>query len=212
MVVTEVPDADKRIDYWNSMYMSRGASGVSWYQQTPAISIALINVLGADREKAIIDIGGGASTLVDELARQGFKDLTVLDVSATALSDARERLGSSGHVSWLNVDVLLWRPERRYALWHDRAVFHFLTDESDQLAYLDLLWSTLDEGGLLVIGTFAEDGPEYCSGLPVARYSEVQLIELLGSHFDVVDARRDVHTTPTGVEQPFTWVAAKRKN
>ncbi len=212
VAVAQVPEADKRSDYWNSMYKSRGVSGVSWYQQTPVISSALINLLGAYRDKAIVDIGGGASTLVDELARQGFKDLTVLDVSDTALSDARERLGSSGDVSWLNVDVLLWRPERHYALWHDRAVFHFLIEDSDRLTYLDLLWSTLDEDGSLVMGTFAEDGPEYCSGLPVARYSAIELTDLLRGRFDVIDARREIHTTPTGVQQPFTWVAARRRN
>ena len=134
--------------------------------------------------------------------------MSVLDISDTALQIGKARLGEAAPLTWLRADLLLWRPARRYGLWHDRAVFHFLTDQDDRDLYLRLLGTTIEPGGAVVIGTFAADGPERCSGLPVARYSPEALAELLGAGFRVAVTRRELHTTPAGVVQPFTWIAA----
>jgi hypothetical protein len=145
--------------------------------------------------------------LADRLLGDGFTDISVLDVSEVALNAGRRRIGNSPFVQWLREDLLAWVPARRYGLWHDRAVFHFLTDEHDQGAYLDKMRSALLPGGCLVLATFAEDGPERCSGLPVIRYSVDELRARLGSRFELTVSRRELHTTPGGAVQPFTWIA-----
>ena len=198
-----------RAEHWNAAYKARGVTEVSWFQTEPTISLELIEILGVARDAAVIDIGGGASSLVDHLVEQGFNDLSVLDISETALGVARQRLAPSARVSWLHQDLLSWRPSRRFELWHDRAVFHFLVREEDRHAYLDRLRAAIAPGGALILATFAEDGPEYCSGLPVARYSAVDLGSVLGEGFALVETRREVHITPGGTTQPFTWVAAR---
>ena len=211
MRVSEIPESDaQRTHHWNSAYESHGVAGVSWFQAEPAVSLELIERLGVSRDGAIIDIGGGASTLVDGLVDRGFTDLTVLDISEAALRAARLRLGPGTPVTWLCQDLLSWSPERRYDLWHDRAVFHFLTDEADRRVYLQALRSGVAPGGALIMATFAENGPEYCSGLPVTRYSPDGLAQVLGTFFEVVEVREEVHTTPGGVVQPFIWIAAKK--
>jgi hypothetical protein len=202
---------DERAHHWDSAYETRGASGVSWFQSVPTGSLDLIEQLKLHLDAAIIDIGGGASLLVDHLLERGYHDLSVLEISGTALADARERVGNGAPVSWLHQDLLSWHPERRFDVWHDRAVFHFLTEEADRKAYLDVLEAGISPQGALVMATFAEDGPEYCSGLPVARYSADELSSLLGTEWELVDARREVHTTPTGAAQPFTWITARLK-
>jgi len=171
------------------------------------MSLELIALLGTGRTAAVLDVGGGASPLVDRLVKAGFGDVTVLDVSTVALEEGRRRLGAVAGVTWLHQDVLTWRPSRRFALWHDRAVFHFLTDEVARARYLRTMAAALDSDAGVVMATFAADGPEYCSGLPVVRYSAEELGELLGERFQLVAARREVHRTPGGVGQPFTWVA-----
>lgn len=195
--------------HWNAAYRSKSGTGVSWFQVVPIVSLELIELLAVAHGAAVIDVGGGSSSLVDHLALRGFTDLSVLDVSDAALEEARARLGNHAAVTWLREDVLAWTPTRRYGLWHDRAVFHFLTDQKDRNTYVDTLSSALSPGGALVMATFAEDGPEYCSGLPVARYSAADLSALLGDSFEVIAERRELHTTPTGVVQPFTWIAAR---
>ncbi len=158
--------SEERSHHWDAAYESRGASGVSWFQPTPAVSLDLIDALEMPHDAAIVDIGGGASLLVDCLLQRGFTDLSVLDISGAALADARLRVGDGSSVTWLCQDLLSWDPERRYDLWHDRAVFHFLTDGAHRKAYLDVLKSAISHNGALIMATFAEDGPEYCSGLP----------------------------------------------
>jgi Methyltransferase domain len=182
---------------------------VSWYQPEPAISLALIDRLSVPKEAPVIDVGGGASLLVDGLIARGYTDLTVLDVSSTAMEIARQRVGLAASVRWLREDILTWQPERRYALWHDRAVFHFLTRSADQATYLTNMRQALGGSGAVIIGTFASDGPERCSDLPVARYDAGDLERLLNG-FTVVEASREGHVTPGGVVQPFTWIAATR--
>ena len=195
--------------HWDAAYQSRGTTGVSWFQPETTMSIELINHLGIPQDDAIIDVGGGASLLVDFLIEQGFSDLSVLDVSKAALEAANERIGPGAPVTFVNENLMTWRPARKFHLWHDRAVFHFLVDPSDRDVYLDLLRSALHPNGALIMATFSSDGPEYCSGLPVGRYSADELISLLGDRFEIVEMRDQQHTTPGGVIQPFTWVSAR---
>jgi 2-polyprenyl-3-methyl-5-hydroxy-6-metoxy-1,4-benzoquinol methylase len=169
----------------------------------------LIERLNVASDAAIIDIGGGASLLVDALLERGFRDVSVLDVSETALGTVRQRLGTGAPGSLLHQDLLAWKPERHFDLWHDRAVFHFLVDPSERRRYIDTVRSALCPGGAVIIATFALDGPESCSGLPVARYSSADLTEILGPEFEVIEQTREEHVTPGGVTQPFTWLAVR---
>jgi hypothetical protein len=181
---------------------------VSWFQPVPAVSVELIERLDIARDVAVIDVGGGASLLVDALLDRGYGDLSVLDVSNAALEAVRTRLGPESAVMLLHEYLLTWKPDRRFGVWHDRAVFHFLVDPRDRETYLKTLRSALAPGGSVIMATFAEDGPEFCSGLPVARYSPADLAQLLGRDFKVVEQFHAEHVTPAGVSQPFTWVAA----
>jgi trans-aconitate methyltransferase len=193
--------------HWDETYLER-ADDVSWFETTPATSIDMIRGLPLDSGAGIVDVGGGASTLVDHLLADGREDLTVLDLSQVALDRARARVGPSAPVEWVCGDVTEWRPSRTYSLWHDRAVFHFLTEPAAQARYLEVLRAAVPDGWV-VLATFAPDGPDSCSGLPVARHSVDDLTSALAG-FEVVDARRHVHTTPWGTEQPFSYVAAHR--
>jgi SAM-dependent methyltransferase len=199
---------ETRAGHWDATYAERGAEDVSWFQSEPHTSLALFDAVGVHRDAAVVDVGGGASALVDRLVARGYVDLTVLDISPVALDLARDRVGDAAKVEWVASDVLTWGPDRHYDLWHDRAVFHFLTDPRDRAAYLATLTAAVPTGAV-ILATFAPDGPDSCSGLPVARYGPDELADLLAG-FDVVEARRDVHVTPWGAEQPFTFVAARR--
>lgn len=192
--------------HWAGVYERTAVTEVSWYQPDPAASIELVAAAEAHPHSPIIDVGGGASTLVDRLLDAGYRDLTVLDVAVDALAAARSRLGRrAGLVTWIGADLLTWRPVRRYELWHDRAVFHFLTDPADRCRYRSVLRSALTPDGHIVIGTFAADGPTHCCGLPTARYSP-QALAAEFPEFRQVHHLRDVHVTPSGNVQPFTWL------
>lgn len=181
------------------------------FQERPAISLELIEALGAKPNSAIIDIGGGASRLVDSLIEKGYRDLTVLDLSESAVSIAKARLGkNAAAVRWIVADVTHWEPTRSYDLWHDRAAFHFLTEASDRSAYIDRLTKAVTRGGHAIIGTFAMDGPERCSGLPVVRYDGTRLSAALAPSFELVDTRRDDHETPWGAIQHFQFSLFRR--
>jgi hypothetical protein len=196
----------ERGTHWHDVYADSTVTEVSWFQPEPVSSIELIRATGVPPDSPIVDIGGGASMLVDRLLDEGYRDLTVLDVAGNALASARSRLGQrSDHVSWIVADLLRWRPDRHYQVWHDRAVFHFLTDPADRQRYRSVLNRALEPGGYVVIGTFAADGPTRCSGLPTARYGAAALAaELPG--YRVLHRRREEHVTPTGRVQPFTWL------
>lgn len=194
--------------YWDGRYRSLGAENVSWYQEDPTVSLELISALDVSIDTPIIDVGGGASTLVDHLFRIGHRDLAILDISRVALDTAKNRLGGPEGVTWIEQDLLTWNPSRRWGLWHDRAVLHFLTDARDQATYMTLLRRSLDPGGAFIIGAFAEDGPTVCSNLPVSRYSVTDLSALFGD-FDLVAERRESHHTPGGTIQPFNWIAGR---
>lgn len=195
--------------YWEQWYADRGVEGVSWYQPEPTTSLELIHLLGVAPETAVIDVGGGAGFLVDHLVREGYTDVTVLDISERALDFARARVGDA-HVHWLCQDVVEWEPARQYGLWHDRAALHFLTDEAHRDLYREKVNAAVRPGGGLVLATFAEDGPDSCSGLPVCRYSVEQLTDFVGPAFEVAAHRREIHLTPGGAAQPFNFIAARR--
>lgn len=194
-------------DHWNSVYASKRANEVSWFQPHPEPSFSLIKDAVPDRDAPILDAGGGASTLVDELLGAGFRNLTIVDISAAALDQSRERLGAAAdQVTWLVADLLTASiPERQVALWHDRAVFHFLIDPADQTRYIEQVSSSLLPDGLLLLGTFSADGPLRCSSLPVARYSIERMDERLGASFQRIRTVQDNHRTPGGSIQPFTY-------
>lgn len=202
-------DPTGRAAHWDEVYRRRGARGVSWYQPAPVVSLELVRLLGIAPPTPVLDVGGGASGLVDALVATGFEDVTVLDVSAVPLATARSRLGDPPTVRWVRDDVCTWHPERRYGLWHDRAVFHFMVEDADRAAYLDALRAAVAPGGAVVVATFASEGPEQCSGLPTVRYSAGELAASLGDGFELAAARVEHHTTPAGAVQPFTWVAGR---
>ena len=200
-----------RAAHWETVYRSKGEREVSWFQEDPSISRALIHAARATQQSAVIDVGAGASRLVDVLLDEGFVDLTVLDLSEAALAVAQARLGArSKQVTWIAADVTRWTPPRRYDVWHDRAAFHFLTEGADQTAYVDRLRTALNPGGCAIIATFAPDGPERCSGLPVVRHDAASLGAILGAEFTLVETRRHDHTTPMGGTQRFQFSLFRR--
>lgn len=196
--------------HWQGVYETKAADALSWFQPSPAESLRMIDALGIAPPAEIVDVGGGASTLVDELIARGF-GVTVLDIADAALAVSRARLGAAAvAVDWQVADVTRWQPDRRYAVWHDRAVFHFLTDAGDRARYLAVLKAGMAPGGAAIFATFAEDGPEQCSGLPVRRYSAESLAAELGSDFSLVHHWHEAHLTPWQSEQSFTWAGFRR--
>ena len=201
----------ERQAHWQGVYSSRSYTDVSWYQAEPARSLALIEASGIAKDRAIIDVGGGASTLVDHLLDRGYQRLTVLDIAADALRQARERLGERASTAdWQVADVAAFRAERRFALWHDRAVLHFLIDAGERERYVDALRRALVPGGHAILAGFGPDGPKKCSGLPVRRYSVEKFGELLGPDFELLDHAIDEHTTPGGATQQFLYTHWQR--
>lgn len=197
----------QRRDHWEGVYTSKATDAVSWYQAHAQRSLDMIEACGLDVHAPIIDVGGGASTLVDDLLARGFENLSVLDISEAALAASRARLGArSEAVTWHVADITRADlPQRAFALWHDRAVFHFLTEASDRDAYRATLHRALRPGGHVLIATFAEDGPTRCSGLPVCRYDAAGLAAELGPAFRLVGSTRELHRTPFATEQAFTF-------
>jgi SAM-dependent methyltransferase len=192
--------------HWETIYRTRSPDELSWYQAVPRRSLELIQATGVALTAPILDVGGGASRLVDHLLAGGYTDVSVLDIAPAALEQAKTRLGPiATRVHWITCDVTLFQPERRYELWHDRAVFHFLVTPSEQARYLAVLRSALAPGAHLLLAMFGPGGPERCSGLPVQRYSQEDLRGLLSSDFRLRRAELDDHLTPTGQHQEFLW-------
>jgi SAM-dependent methyltransferase len=198
-------------DHWQSVYATKAETEVSWYQPLPHLSLKLITAAAPDKAEGIIDIGGGASTLVGELLARGHDDVTVLDISEAALARSRDLLGDgAARVRWIAADITQWTPDRQWDVWHDRATFHFLTDAARQDAYIAALTHATPSGAAVIIATFALDGPEKCSGLPVQRYSPETLARRLGPDFMLVSGTPEAHVTPKGATQRFSYALLRR--
>jgi SAM-dependent methyltransferase len=204
---------DDVAQHWATVYETREVSQTSWFEPTPETSVRMLDAAGVTPGMSVIDIGAGASPLAGELIARGFTDVTALDVADEGLAAARARLGpAADQVHWMQADLRGWTPNRRFDVWHDRAVFHFLTDPADQARYRTALDCALAPEGRLVIATFAADGPDRCSGLPTVRYSPEELLAVLGEgRWDLITQRREAHRTPGGAVQPFTWLALRRR-
>jgi len=203
--------ATDRKDHWEHVYSTKAETGVSWYQDEPRLSLELIGAVAPAEGGRIIDVGGGASILVDRLLGLHFGEIAVLDISETALGKARARLGERAErVRWVVADVTEAPVLGTFDVWHDRAVFHFLTDPDDRRSYVELARQTVPEGGHLVIATFADDGPKQCSNLDVCRYNARSLAAELGEGFSLIREARETHTTPSGTSQSFIYGVFRR--
>ncbi len=195
-----------RKDHWEHIYSDKKSTAVSWYQQCPECSIDLIKATGVEKSAFIIDVGGGASTLVDFLLVAGYQNISVLDIAHSAIAQAKARLGSHAEaVEWLEQDVTKFSMKAAFDVWHDRAVFHFLTDEKDRLSYLQVMNDALKGGGHAIMATFNLDGPEKCSGLDIVRYSPETMAATLGEGFQLIETKLEKHETPDGHIQSFVY-------
>lgn len=195
-----------RKEHWEKVYTTKSATEVSWYQRTPSVSLGLVEAAGIGKKDAIIDVGGGASVLVDALLDRGFEDVSVLDIAAAAIAGARKRLGErAARVRWYENDVTAFDLGVKFRLWHDRAVFHFLTEAKDRAAYLGNLDRHLARDGHVVIATFSRNGPTKCSGLDIVQYDEESIARELGAAFRLRKSVTEIHHTPSDNEQEFKY-------
>lgn len=194
-------------EHWETVYRTKAPDALSWYQRSADRSLDMIRHAASAPHVPVIDVGGGASVLVDDLVGAGYQHVTVLDLAGSALAAARARLGeASSRVTWLEADVRTAElPAAHYAVWHDRALFHFLTHPADRAAYVARVRRAVRAGGSAIIATFAEDGPTRCSGLPVVRYAPEELHRQFGSGFELIATEREAHATPTGSAQAFVY-------
>lgn len=201
-----------RKSHWESVYETKSPEAVSWYAPHLRESLHYVTEAAASQDAAIIDVGGGESTLVDDLLEAGYADITVLDISAKALEVTQQRLGEKGgHVKWLAADILeVELPLAAYDVWHDRAVFHFLVGDEQRRRYVAQVLRALKPGGHAIVGAFGPQGPKQCSGLDVARYSPGELHGVFGRPFELLDSRTEIHTTPWGTEQQFVYCFCRR--
>lgn len=197
--------------HWEDVYGRKTEDQVSWFEADPALSLALIRAAGFGPEASVVDIGGGASRLAGALKAAGHAHVAVVDLSAAALDAAKARLDDAGGLDWIVADVTAWTPPRHYDVWHDRAAFHFLTSEADRRAYARALDAALRPGGAAIIGTFAPDGPETCSGLPVMRHDGASLQAVLGDGYALEAERRHAHKTPWGAVQRFQFSTFRKR-
>ena len=199
-------------EHWDKVYSSKPTDGVSWYQEHAQSSLRLIQQTGVSSSAEIIDVGGGASTLVDDLIEQGFTHLSVLDLSAAALGATKQRLGRyANEVKWIEGDITeVQLPPLSYDVWHDRAVFHFLTDEAERAAYVEAVLKCVKPGGFVIVATFSEDGPTQCSGLPVRRYTAEELHDEFGAPFELLSHEKEEHHTPFGTTQNFVYCFCRK--
>lgn len=199
--------------HWEQVYSTKASTGVSWFQEHAHQSLRLIEQTGAAKRAGIIDVGGGASTLLDDLLRAGYTNLTVLDLSEAALEASKMRLGDrASDVHWRVGDITrVELPRHAYEVWHDRAVFHFLTASHEREAYVRAVLHAVKPGGHVIVATFAEDGPESCSGLPVMRYTAARLHAEFGTLFTLLQQKREEHHTPAGTVQQFVYCMCRRE-
>jgi SAM-dependent methyltransferase len=201
-----------RKEHWENVYCSKPPDRLGWYKPRLQTSLDWIRKLNLPADAAIIDVGGGASTLIDELINDGYRSVTVLDISGSSLAESQARLGEKAvSVTWLVGDITqVELPGNKFDVWHDRAVFHFLTDAEQQRQYRDVLLASLKPGGHLIIGTFAPEAPPKCSGLPVQRYDREQLVAVLGGELELIRDHKEMHVTPGGVEQMYLYCQFRR--
>lgn len=193
-------------EHWENVYETKAFDTVGWYQEKPETSLNLINEANINPSLPIVDIGGGAYFLVDNLLEKSYSDITVLDISQNAIQIAKERLGDkASNVEWIVEDIVEFKPKKRFVLWHDRAVFHFLTNPEDIQKYVKLVSSSVVDGGHFILGTFSTDGPKKCSGLDIVQYSEQAVNDLFSASFDVVKSFRIDHFTPSNFKQNFLF-------
>jgi 2-polyprenyl-3-methyl-5-hydroxy-6-metoxy-1,4-benzoquinol methylase len=198
--------SSERKAHWQKVYEGKSPTEVSWFQTEPVISLELIHSCIPEADQPLIDVGGGASVLVDRLVQAGYSRISVLDISSTALAAARARLGASAtQVEWIETDITGFRPHHEYALWHDRAVFHFLTEPEDRIQYIKTLNKAVKPGGYVVIAAFAIGGPEMCSGLPIIQYDAEKLLTEIGGGFQLLEERTELHLTPANKTQKFAY-------
>ncbi len=195
-----------RKKHWGDVYQEKSPSELSWYQKEPKLSLELIRCTNVASNDAIIDVGGGASVLVDYLSKESFTNLTVLDISENAIAMAKKRLGDTAKsIEWIVSDITQFDTSQKFSLWHDRALFHFLTDPSDREIYVKALIKAIRTEGHLIIATFATGGPEKCSGLEIVQYDSEKMIAELGDNFSLVEERKEIHITPANKEQEFIF-------
>ncbi|HEY0720193.1 MAG TPA: class I SAM-dependent methyltransferase [Gammaproteobacteria bacterium] len=199
-------------NHWERVYTEKAIDSVSWFQTYPTMSMKLIQATGVSKEEAIIDVGGGASVLVDSLVDEGYGQVAVLDIAGAALAHAKQRLGEkAASVEWYEHDVTTFVPPHPFRLWHDRAVFHFLTDTVARARYLEVLAKAVPVGGHVIIATFAIEGPEKCSGLVVERYDEAKIVPLFAPRFTLVEKVAELHRTPALKDQQFNFFRFRRE-
>ena len=192
--------------HWDTIYQTKELNEVSWFQPVPETSLDFVKQLAIPKEAKIIDVGGGDGFLVDNLLGLGFRDITVLDISEVALNKARQRLGNlSGKVKWIVADTTDFKPYEKYAFWHDRAAFHFLTQEHQIENYLRIAKDNISPSGVLVVGTFSEEGPKKCSGVDIKQYSEKTMTELFRNYFEIINYKMVDHRTPFETIQKFIF-------
>lgn len=195
--------------HWENIYQTKNIDGVSWYQETPYESIGLIKKFSTTDSDMIIDIGCGKSFLADNLLKLNYKNITLVDISLNALKEVKDRLNNKS-LNFIETDVLNLKLEQTFDIWHDRAVFHFITNKKSVEKYISLCNEYIGEGGKLIIGTFAEDGPLKCSGLEIKRYSVENLKELFKENFEFIEGFKKLHSTPFGTQQSFTFCVFRK--
>jgi len=197
--------------YWESIYAEKHPQDVSWYQQEPTISLKIIRHF-SDKNARVIDVGGGASVLVDHLLKVGYSNLAVLDISGKAIEHAKNRLPDQATtIEWFEKDITEFIPPHAYDIWHDRAVFHFLTEIKSRQLYVHVLKNAVKSGSYIIIATFAKDGPQKCSGLDIVQYDDLSIQHEIGEEFILLDSQFEAHITPTGKEQRFIYFVFQRK-
>ncbi|MEO5857941.1 MAG: class I SAM-dependent methyltransferase [Pyrinomonadaceae bacterium] len=200
--------------HWETVYQTKARNEVSWFREHLDTSLRMIQNTGVGKDTAIIDVGGGNSNLVDDLLERGFVDVSVLDISESAIADSRDRLGEKADEAyWITADITaIDLPQSKYDLWHDRAVFHFLTDEEDRRKYVELVMRSLKPGGHIIVASFGLEGPERCSGLDVVRYSPETMHHEFGNTFKLVESVGETHNTPFGTTQDFVYCYCRKAN
>lgn len=204
--------SDLREAHWENIFATKPDEAVSWFEPVPETSLRLIRSCELSSSASIIDVGAGTSRLPDALLAEGFSNITVLDISAAALARTKARIGHRADVlQFVVADITKWQPKLAVDLWHDRAMLHFLTEETERLAYANAVRHAVKPGGFVVISGFAPDGPERCSGLPVLRASQNSIAGLLGPDFDLIEAFEEEHQTPQGGRQLFVFTRFQRR-